>query len=55
MMCSECREESEELTTVRVAGKKRSLCAECHEVWQEEEEVAKEAGSVMRGMMEYKG
>ena len=55
MMCSECREESDEMTVVRVNDKKRSLCPECHEVWEEEQEVAKEAGAVMRGMMEYKG
>lgn len=43
------------MQVVRVDGKKRSLCPECREVWEEEQEVAKEAGAVMRGMMEYKG
>lgn len=54
MPCSECGEESDEMTTVRDDGKKRSLCPECHEIWEEEREVAREAGRVMRGMMEYK-
>ena len=54
MLCAECGEESDETTTVREGGKKRVLCPECHEVWEAEQEVAKEAGRVMRGMMEYK-
>jgi Zn-finger nucleic acid-binding protein len=55
MNCQECKEESDELVSVKDDGKRRKLCPECHEVWLEQQEVAAEAGRAMRSMMEYKG
>ena len=55
MECQECGEESDELVRVKVEGKSRKLCPECHEVFVEQQEIAAEAGAAMRGMMEYKG
>jgi hypothetical protein len=53
--CQECGEESDELTTVKDGGKRRKLCPDCLEVWEEQREIAGEAGRAMRDMMEYKG
>jgi protein-arginine kinase activator protein McsA len=55
VICQECQEESDELTTVTQDGKRRKLCPECHEIWAEQREIEEEAGRAMRGMMEYKG
>ena len=55
MECQECGEESDELVRVKVEGKVRKLCPECHELFLEKQEIDEEAGRAMRGMMEYKG
>jgi hypothetical protein len=55
MECQECGEESDELVRVTVEGKARKLCPDCHELFEEQQEIAAEAGAAMRGMMEYKG
>jgi hypothetical protein len=55
MECQECGDESDELVSVKVEGKSRKLCPECHEIFVEQQEIAAEAGAAMRGMMEYKG
>lgn len=55
MQCQECHEETDELTRVKVEGKNRKLCEDCLELWNEQQEIAAEAGRAMRGMMEYKG
>lgn len=53
--CQECGDESDELTVVKEGSKKRKLCPDCLEVWQEKQEIEAEAGRAMRDMMEYKG
>jgi hypothetical protein len=53
--CSECGDESDELRTVTDDGRKRKLCPDCLEVFEEQREIAEEAGRAMREMMEYKG
>lgn len=55
MECQECGEESDELVKVTVDRKARKLCPDCHEIFVEKQEIEAEAGSAMRGMMEYKG
>ena len=55
MTCSECGDEADELTTVRVGGKIKRVCEECADVLHEEAEVAEAAEEAMKGMMEYKG
>ena len=53
--CSECADESDELTKVKDEGHTRWLCPDCLEVFEEQREIAEEAGRAMRDMMEYKG
>ncbi len=53
--CQECGDESDELTAVKDDGKKRKLCPDCLELFEEKREIEEEAGRAMRGMMEYKG
>lgn len=55
MECQECHEEVDELMPVKVGKKTRKLCEDCAARHAEESEVAGEAESKMRGMMEYKG
>lgn len=55
MECQECGDESDELIKVTVERKVRKLCPDCHELFVEKQEIEAEAGSAMRGMMEYKG
>lgn len=55
MQCAECGEQTDELTRVKDDGKVRTLCEDCHELWNEQREIAAEAGRAMRDMMEYKG
>ncbi|MBL4685125.1 MAG: hypothetical protein JKY37_11090 [Nannocystaceae bacterium] len=53
--CQECGEASDELSTVTDKGKKRKLCPDCLELFEEQREIEAEAGAAMREMMEYKG
>ncbi len=53
--CQECHEESDELTVITDKGKKRKLCPDCLELFEEQREIEAEAGRAMRDMMEYKG
>lgn len=55
MECQDCKEESDELVKVTVDGKARKICHDCRDIVLEQQEIAAEAGAVMRGMMEYKG
>lgn len=54
MKCQECGEDVDEVEVVTVAGKKRRLCEDCAESARDTENVADEAQSTMRKMMEYK-
>ena len=54
MECPICKEEVEELVTV-TAGKKRRVCEDCAQQFREQAEIADEATTAMKGMMEYKG
>lgn len=55
MECQDCGEEVDEIVRVKVGRKTLKLCEECAEVRAEQDELAGEAESVMRDMMEYKG
>jgi len=54
MACQDCGEDAD-LTSVKVGSKSLQLCEECAEVRHEQAEIAGEAESAMKGMMEYKG
>ena len=55
MQCKLCGEETEELFSVKVNGRRRKVCEDCAERLREEGEIARAAESAMQGMMEYKG
>ena len=53
--CSECGDETDDLTKVKDSGVTRYLCSDCHEIFEEQQQIAEEATRAMREMMEYKG
>ncbi|HEX7476339.1 MAG TPA: hypothetical protein VF331_00895 [Polyangiales bacterium] len=55
MLCPRCGEEVDELQTVNAGGKRKRVCEDCVSQLQEQAEIADEATSAMKGMMEYKG
>lgn len=55
MECQECHDEVDEIVKVKVGKKTLKLCEDCAARMKDDEEVAGEAESKMRGMMEYKG
>ncbi len=54
-VCKGCREEVDEVVSVKVGGRSRKLCEDCAELAEEEQAIAEESESAMQGMMEYKG
>jgi hypothetical protein len=55
MQCPLCKEDVEELVSVRAGKKRTRACEDCASKLSEEEEIADEATTAMKGMMEYKG
>lgn len=55
MECPRCGEEVDELVAVNADGKRTKACEDCASALQAEAEIADEATSAMKGMMEYKG
>jgi len=55
MKCQECKEDVDELVSVKDGKRTRKLCEDCANRVQEEETVAGDAESNVRSMMEYKG
>ena len=55
MVCQGCKEEVDQLSIVRVGGRKKKYCEDCRDRHLEQEEVAAEAEGAMQSMMEYKG
>ena len=53
--CPECKNQVEEVTTVRVGRRKRRICEDCVERLEEEGLIAEESESVVRNMMGFKG
>ncbi len=53
--CQECKEDVDELQAIKVGGKRRKLCEDCHELAQEQAEIAEMGESAMQDMMGYKG
>lgn len=53
--CRECNDEVDKLVKVKVAGKARSVCADCADRLREEGEIAEASEGVIQGMMGYKG
>jgi protein-arginine kinase activator protein McsA len=55
MQCSKCGEEVDEVQTITTDGKRKRVCEDCAEQLREQAEIADDATSAMKGMMEYKG
>ena len=55
MKCPKCGEEVDELVTAQVGNKRKRVCEDCAGQLNEQAEIADEATSAMKGMMEYKG
>jgi ribosome-binding protein aMBF1 (putative translation factor) len=55
MQCPLCGEEVDELVSVSAGGKRKRACEDCASKLSEEAEIADEATTAMKGMMEYKG
>lgn len=53
--CSICKEDVDEVSVVKVHGRKKKVCEECLEVIEEEEAIAEESESVVQNMMGFKG
>ena len=54
-ICRECKEDVDEVVSIKIDGRKRKVCEDCFERLEEEGLIAEEAESVMQGMMGYKG
>ena len=54
-ICKVCKEEVDELVSVRVKGRARRMCEDCAEEAREQEEIAAQSVDAMRRMMEYEG
>lgn len=55
MECPMCGEEVDELVTVAAGKKRKRACDDCASQLEEQAEIADEATTAMKGMMEYKG
>jgi hypothetical protein len=53
--CKECGNETDELKTVKVGGKKKKMCEDCADRLQEEGAIAEESEAVVQNMMGFKG
>ncbi len=54
-VCRDCKDEVDEVFSVKVEGKKWRVCEDCKERMEEEGLIAEESESVIQGMMGYKG
>ncbi len=50
-----CKDEVDEVFTVKVHGKRWKVCEDCQERLEEEETIAEESESVVQEMMGFKG
>lgn len=53
--CRECKDEVDELFSVKVDGRKVKLCEDCADRAREAAEIAEESESVIQDMMGFKG
>ena len=53
--CKGCGDESDELTTVLVGGKKKKLCEQCAEEAAEKDAIAEQSEAVVQSMMGFTG
>ncbi len=54
-VCKGCGDESDELVTVNVGGKKKKLCEQCAEEAAEKDQIAEQSEAVVQSMMGFTG
>ena len=54
-VCKGCKEEVDELTSVKVDGRTRKLCEDCVELAEEQQAIAEESEAAVQQMMGFKG
>jgi ribosome-binding protein aMBF1 (putative translation factor) len=54
-VCRDCKDEVDELFSVKVEGRKWRVCEDCAERLEEEGLIAEESESVIQDMMGFKG
>lgn len=54
-VCRSCKDEVDELTSVKADGRRIKVCEDCAERIAEEAEIAEMSESVVQDMMGYKG
>ncbi len=54
-VCRECKDEVDQVVSVKIEGKKRRVCEDCAERLEEEGLIAEESESVIQEMMGFKG
>ena len=54
-VCRECKDDVDELVSVKIHGKRQRLCEDCADRAREEAEIAEASESVIQDMMGFKG
>ncbi len=54
-ICRECKEEVDEVISMKAEGRKRKVCEDCAGRLEEEGLIAEESESVIQNMMGFKG
>ncbi len=54
-VCRSCKDEVDELVSVKAEGRRIKVCEDCAERFVEEAEIAEMSESAMQDMMGYKG
>jgi ribosome-binding protein aMBF1 (putative translation factor) len=54
-VCRECKDEVDELVSVRIHGKRQKVCEDCADRLREQAEIAEASESVVQDMMGFKG
>jgi len=54
-VCMLCKDEADELVTVKIGGRRKKVCEDCAERLQEEAEIAEQSEAVIQEMMGFSG
>jgi ribosome-binding protein aMBF1 (putative translation factor) len=54
-ICKSCGDETDELVTILVSGKRRRVCDDCAEEARNQEAIAEQGEAVIQQMMGFKG
>ncbi|MEM9692352.1 MAG: hypothetical protein AAGA56_07395 [Myxococcota bacterium] len=54
-VCKECKDEVDELVSVKIHGRRRKLCEDCADLAREEAAIAEESEAVIQEMMGFRG